>query len=243
MNRLKNVAAALIMLLMCGVSHSYAQQPAAKSQEISDVDGRPVLIKHLPDYENVQATAVFATDKSIIKSTVGNEPVLDVVDFPVGTEAVTAQYPQGRLLIIEFTNPQASADADTKVGQFLMTKPETGTVYKRVGNYNVFVFGTADPSAGEALIDQVKYEKDIQWLGEDPFLLKRVERYLITTSKDIVISTITVIILGLGTSIVGGIAAGFIFFRIRDQKRAARTAFSDAGGLTRLNLDGLSEEL
>jgi hypothetical protein len=50
-----------------------------------------------------------------------------------------------------------------------------------------------------------------------------------------------VIIGGLAASVLAGIVAGFIFFRIRDQKRAHRTTFSDAGGLTRLNLDGLSE--
>ncbi|HVF30809.1 MAG TPA: hypothetical protein VNA22_07560, partial [Pyrinomonadaceae bacterium] len=80
-----------------------------------------------------------------------------------------------------------------------------------------------------------------QWLGEDPYLLRKVERYLVTTSRDIVVSTVAVILGGLTTALLAGIAGGFIFFRVRDQQRATRTAYSDAGGLTRLNLDGLSE--
>jgi hypothetical protein len=55
------------------------------------------------------------------------------------------------------------------------------------------------------------------------------------------LSTVLWILMGLGIALLAGIAAGLIFFRIRDQRRASRTAFSDAGGLTRLNLDGLSE--
>jgi hypothetical protein len=64
---------------------------------------------------------------------------------------------------------------------------------------------------------------------------------MVTTSRDIMISTVLVIVGGLAASVLAGIIVGFIFFRLRDQKRAHRTAFSDAGGLTRLNLDGLSE--
>ena len=73
------------------------------------------------------------------------------------------------------------------------------------------------------------------------YLLKRVEKYFVNTTRDIFISTVLWIISGLGLSILLGILAGFIFFRFREQKRATRTAYSDAGGLTRLNLDGLSE--
>jgi hypothetical protein len=78
-------------------------------------------------------------------------------------------------------------------------------------------------------------------LGEDPFLLQKLERYMVTTSRDIMISTVLWILVVLGSALLTGVTAGFIFFYVRDHKRATRTAFSDAGGLTRLNLDGLSE--
>jgi hypothetical protein len=145
------------------------------------------------------------------------------------------------LLIVEYTNPQSSLEADTKIQQYLGAHPDSGTVYRRIGNYNALVFDASDVNAAAGLLDQVKYEKTIQWLGEDPYILKRLERYMVTTSRDIMLSTVFVIIGGLAASVLAGIVAGFIFFRIRDQKRAHRTTFSDAGGLTRLNLDGLSE--
>jgi hypothetical protein len=68
-----------------------------------------------------------------------------------------------------------------------------------------------------------------------------MERYFATTTRDIFIATVLWIVLGLTSSILLGIAAGFVFYRVRENKRASRSAYSDAGGLTRLNLDGLSE--
>ncbi|PYS98330.1 MAG: hypothetical protein DMF63_16905 [Acidobacteria bacterium] len=236
----RSVAILAISILLVWSATAGFGQPAQKSQEISEADGQPVLLKHLPDYTSVQSSAGFFADKPGLKSAVSDQPVLDVVAFDGGTEAVTAVYPQGRLVIIEYTNPQASIEADTKVQQFIgSTQPNF--VYRRIGNYNAFVFGTTDAAAAGELLDQVKYQKTVQWLGEDPYILKKLERYMVTTSKDIMISTVLVIVLGLAVSVLAGIVTGIIFFRVRDQRRAGRAAFSDAGGLTRLNLDGLSE--
>lgn len=227
-----------LLLIVSGVSGVSAQ--AVRSQEISESDGVPVLMKHLPDYENVRGSANFATDKKGLDQA-ANDPILSLVEFWPGTEAVTATYPEGQLVIIEYTTPQTSAEIDAKIQQFLAANPQTSVVYRRIGNYNAFVLGATDAAAANALLDRVKYEKTVQWLGEDPHILKKIERYMVSTSRDIVISTVLVIVFGLGGSVVAGIAAGIIFFRVRDQKRAQRTAFSDGGGLTRLNLDGLSE--
>lgn len=227
------LAVSLILLVSATV--------VSAQQEISEEDGQPVLIKHLPDYERAQAGATFVTDKPALLNATGGNPILDVLDFPPGTEAVTAVYPEGRLVIVEYTNPQSSIEADSRVQQFLTTAPQPDLAYRRIGNYNVFVLGTQDMAGAGTLLDQIRYQKTVQWLGEDPYLLKKLERYMIGTSRDIVISTVLVIVLGLGGSLLTGILAGFVFFRIRDQKRAHRTTYSDAGGLTRLNLDGLSE--
>ncbi len=241
--RLKAVIAivGLLTLMAFGTLGTFAQQSSGISQEISDVDGQPVLIKHLPDYNNVQASAVFGTDKPNLEKAIGEKPVIMPLEFPPGTEFVTAVYPQGRLLIIEYTNPQSSVEADSRVQQYLGAHPESGIVYRRIGNYNTFVFDASDADAAGALLDQIKYQKLVQWLGDDPYLLKRLERYMVTTSRDVMLSTVFVIVGFLVVSLLAGIAAGLIFFRVRDQKRANRVAFSDAGGLTRLNIDGLSE--
>ncbi len=221
-----------------------AAQTASKpqSQEVSDIDGVPVLIKHLPDWENVRKTVTFTNKSQDLKNVLGERPVLDLIEFTGGTEAVTAPYPAGKLLIVEYTNPQSSVEADARFQQHLANAPQTPpVVYRRIGNYNAFVFDAADETAANALLDEIKYQKLVQWLGEDPYLLKRLERYFVTTTRDIFISTVLWIVMGIGLSIVLGIISGFIFFRLREQKRATRTAYSDAGGLTRLNLDDLSE--
>jgi hypothetical protein len=237
-----NLAGTAFLIFLVGVAPAiFAQQGPVKSQEVSEIDGQPVLIKHLPDHERVQAQAVFATDKATLVNAVGHQALFDVVQFSAGTEAVTAAYPQGQLVIIEFTNPQSSVEADSKIQEHLAANPQA-VVYRRIGNYNAFVLDANDAAAANTLLDEIKYEKTVQWLGEDPFLLRKLERYMMSTSRDIAISTVLVILLGLGASVIVGIAAGFIFFRFRDQKRAGRAAFSDAGGLTRLNLDGLTSE-
>ena len=233
-----NSSSTLLALLLLVVLTS-GTRLFGQSQEISEADGQPVLLQHLPNYESVRAGAHFTADKANLRSTVG-DPIIDQLEFWPGTEAVTALYPEGRLVIVEYTNPQASIEIDTRIQQHLATN-QSPVIYRRIGNYNAFVFGANDPEAANGLLDQVKYQKTVQWLGEDPYIIKKLERYMVSTSRDIVISTVMVIVLGLGGSLVAGIAAGFIFFRVRDQRRTQRTAFSDAGGLTRLNLDGLSE--
>ncbi len=212
-----------------------------RSQEISEDDGLPVLIKHLPDWQNVRDSTVFVTNSADLKKAAGDRAILKEIDFAGGTEAVTAVYPAGRLVIVEFTTPQAAADVDLKILNKLATTPENGTVYRRIGNYNAFVFETQSLDAAAALLDQVKYQKSVQWLGEDPYLLQKIERYFVVMTRDIFISTVLWIVGGFGLAIISGLIAGIIFYRVREQKRNAWTAYSDAGGLTRLNLDDLSE--
>ena len=217
-------------------------QPA-KSLEVSEVDGIPVLVKHLPDWEAVQSQSTFIKNGPDLRSALGQRPVLDLVDFTAGTEAVTAPYPAGRLLIIEYISPQLSIEADNNVKNFLSQNGDGHTFYKRTGNYNIFVFDAPDEAAANALIGQVKYEKNIQWLGDDPFLLHRMERAFVNQTSDLFFSTVEVIALGIGLSILGGLIVGYIFFLVRERQRQTFREFSDAGGMTRLNLDGLTPDI
>ena len=224
----------------------FAQSPTAskyKSQEISETDGVPVLLKHLPDWDRVRDRAVFATKTLDLKASLGERSILDLIDFPAGTEAATAPFDSGRLLIIEYASPQGSVDADAKFTAALAEDEQAAsTVYRRIGNYNVFVFDAIDKAAADALIDQVKYEKQVQWLGANPFRIT-AERAFVLTTTDMFISTFLIVLIGIGISIGGGIVAGYVFFYIRDQKRAGMPTFSDAGGMTRLNLDGLTPDI
>lgn len=241
--RIHLLTALIFIFTATGIGQSPADN-AAKSGEISDVEGIPVLIKHLPDWENAQARAVFATSVPELKSALGERPVLDLVDFAGGTEAVTAPYEAGRLLIVEYMNPQLASEADGKFTAHLAQDAGSpAVIYRRIGNYSVFVFEAADQAAAAGLLDQVKYQKSVQWLGKDPFLLEKFERYFAVTSRDVAIATVIWIAGGLGSALVIGVIVGFIFFQYRERGRATQHAYSDAGGLTRLNLDGLSEPL
>lgn len=240
-----------IALLLCVlnlfsavISAQQTNSPAIKSQEVSDNDGIPVLIKHLPDWENARNSATLITNGNDLRNALGSRPVFDAVEFIAGTEAVTAPYPQGKLLIVEYSTPQASVDTDNKVKQIVGENGENqesaGVFYRRIGNYNVFLFDATDESEAAALFDQIKYEKVVQWLGEDPTLLRRAERAIVESTSDVILSTATAIVFGLLFALLTGIVVGIIFFYIRKQERSGKEAFSDAGGMIRLNLDELT---
>ncbi len=214
-----------------------------KSQEVSENDGIPVLIKHLPDWESRRDKVTFATNAAELNAGLGERPILSLIDFTAGTEVVAADYESGKLVIIEYTSPQASVDADAKFTEALASDSQSAsTAYRRIGNYNAFVFDAANMSAANALLDQVKYEKQIHWLGDNPFIITPERAFILTTS-DIFMSTVIVIVMGIGFSIVGGLIVGMVYFRLRDRRRAATTAFTDAGGMTRLNLDGFTPDI
>ena len=211
------ISAVLISFFLFGMLPAVAQTaPMTKSQEISESDGVPVLIKHLPDWENARSGATFTSNSRDLKNALGSQPLLDLIEFSGGTEAVTAAYPAGKLLIVEYTTPQGSVEADIKFQQQIASSPQMPpVVYRRIGNYNTFVFDAQDETAANLLLDEVKYQKTVQWLGEDPYLLKKIEKYFINTTRDIFISTVLWIVGGIGLSIFLGIVTGFFFFRFR----------------------------
>ena len=215
-----------------------------KSQEVSEEDGIPVLIKHLPEWENVRNSAFLTHNVEDLKKSLGERPVFDLIDFAGGTEAVTAPYAQGKVLIVEYTNPQSSIEMDAKTVQLLAETGQNQQIfYRRIGNYNAFVFDAPDESSANLLLDQIKYEKMVQWLGDDPYMLKRAERAVVQTLSTLFVSTVLVIVIGIGIAILAGIAVGFLYFRSGVQRRAGMEAFSDAGGMTRLNLDELTPKV
>lgn len=211
-----------------------------KSQEVSESDGVPVLLKHLPEWESVRNSAVLTQNVGDLRKTLGERPVLDLIDFAGGTEAAVASYAQGKLLLVEFPSPQGSVEMDAKAQKFFAENGQNGIFYRRIGNYNAFVFDAPDETTAGGLLDQIKYEKQIQWLGENPFAIKQAEKAVVYTLSSLFISTVLVIALGIIASIFGGILVGYIYFRFSEQKRAGTEAFSDAGGMTRLNLDELT---
>lgn len=245
MSRIAFVLSFLLMLTAVFHGVSSAQTfVEIQSQEVSEIDGVPVIIKHLPDWENKRGSAVLMKNSGELRKNLGEQPVFNVIDFEGGTEAVTAPYDAGKLLIVEYNTPQGSIDADNKIKEsFAGNAPNPPVYYRRVGNYNVFVFDATDEDAANALIDQVKYEKVVQWLGEDPFLYERAQKRDLTLTYEIFLATVGAIMLGIGVSVLAGIGVGALVFFLRRKQRAGIESFSDAGGMLRLNLDDLTPEV
>lgn len=241
--RVRPLAAMLLasFFTISTLGQGVGQEPY-KSQEISEEDGVPVLIKHLPDWENRRSSARLAKDQAELKALVGERPVIAAIEFSPGSEAATADYDAGKLIIVEHPSPQVSIEADQKINSAIAAAADGKTFNKRIGNYNVIVLDASGSWAANALIDQVKYEKQITWLGRNPFAISAERAFVITTS-DIFMSTLMVIVGGVVFSIFGGLAVGFVFFSRRERRRAGMSTFSDAGGMTRLNLDGFTPEI
>jgi hypothetical protein len=206
----------------------------------------PVLVKHLPDWEKAQERALYATTLDGLKSMAGDQPVLDAVSFGGGAEAVTATYGPARLVIVENTTPQLATDNDTRIQGRLKELREQGqsvpTAYQRVGNYSVFVFDAPDEQAAAQLIKGISYEQVVQWLGNNPRALERAQRQYTETTASIIVAVLKAsglsVLLCLG---IGGLFGGLVF-RHRRAQQAASMAYSDAGDMVRLNIDGMSAQ-
>ncbi len=78
----------LICIILPVVSGNYAQEsstPPIKSQEVSDSDGVPVLIKHLPEWENAQSRATYVLNRTDLRNALGERDVLTLINFEGGS--------------------------------------------------------------------------------------------------------------------------------------------------------------
>ncbi len=207
----------------------------------------PVLVKHLPDWETAQDEAAYAVSSEQLQQIAGNRPALDAVSFAGGTEAVSAIYRQaGHLVIVEYATPQIASDEDARIKARIAALPGEGkpapSAYRRVGNYAVFVFDSPDEQAAAGLINKVTYEKDVRWLGENPYAVERANRAWLNMSTSVIVNTVKATGLAIVICLtIGGVFGGWIFMRRRAQA-ALTEKFSDAGGMLRLNIDEMSAQ-
>lgn len=216
--------------------------PAAVDDEI------PVLVKHLPNWESVQDSVQYIVSENGYKYPVGGPSEIGFeLGFNMGVEAVVADYGSTRLLLAEHNTPQLATEADVRMRQRLESMRAGGklgnTYYRRIGNYSAFVFGAPDEAAANQLFDQIAYEKTVKWLGENPYPLQQAQRNYTQTMGGVILAVIQ----GAGLAlvlcgVVGGIVGGIVFLRRRKQQSLS-TAFSDAGGMMRLNLDELTPQI
>jgi hypothetical protein len=207
----------------------------------------PVLVKHLPDWETAQDSAIYTVGLQGLQEAAGQQPIFDAINFNEGAEAVTAAYDASRLVIIEYTTPQIAASADARITARLQELRVQGqplpSAYRRVGNYSVFVFNAPDETAAAQLIDSVKYEQSIQWLGENPLLWARAEKQHTKEAVSLILGIAKTIGFFVMICLGGGAVFGGIFFlHRRAQRLAVAESYSDAGGMLRLNIDETASE-
>lgn len=211
---------------------------------VLEEDKTPSVVKNLPDPDNARNRATYTKSTDDLRKALGERPVFDLINLGSGIEAVTAPYPEGKLLIVEYPTPQASIDANAQFTQRLSENPPNPPIYyRRIGNYSAFVFDASDEAAANVLLDQISYGKTIQWLGENPLPQLYAEREFAIMTGDIFLSTVIVVAFGFGSTILVGLAVGLFFFYLREHKRKTTHIYTDAGGMTRLNLDGLTPDV
>ena len=239
-SKLTKLSSALLLLALCAAGALAQAQPGGQ-----EPGGVPVLVMHLPEWEKKAAGEVgYARSLPELQKAAGNQPALDAFDFDSGVEAATAKYAGGRLVIVEFPTPQHSVDADARINERIAQLKAAGqpapSGYRRTGNYSVFVFDAPDSAAAENLLAQVKYEKDVRWLGRNPHTEEIAMRHYTSTMGGVILSTLITtglaILLCLG---VGGLIGGLVFLHRRSQQ-AAQEVYTDAGGMVRLNIEDLN---
>jgi hypothetical protein len=150
------------------------------------------------------------------------------------------------MLIVEFTTPQLAGDNDRRIVEKMHELWQQGqpspSGYRRVGNYSVFVFNAPSEQEANQLIDQVKYEQVVQWLGDNPNWLKRAQKEYTETTLGVLVTVIKTS--GLAAALCFGIGGffGAVLFARRRAQQIQDQAYSDAGGMMRLNLDDMTAQ-
>jgi len=230
-------------------SNSYELKPLAKALAETIDKGEadiPALVKHLPMPDQSQKVATFLTRFKGIQTLVPNQTVLSAVETGGDADAAFADLASGKVLIIEYNTPQLAKENDGKIISKihdLWTLGQPAPIgYRRVGNYSVFVFDAPDDATAKQLIDQVKYEQIVQWLGRNPYIYQEAQKQYVETTLGVFVAVVKASGFAfLGCIGLGGLLGTLLFSRRRAQQRA-REAYSDAGGMLRLNIDELTAE-
>jgi hypothetical protein len=205
----------------------------------------PALIKHLPHPEEARKNAVYLNSFSNLSNLGTQQPVFSAIESDGNADAVIADYGPSKLLIIEFNTPQLAAENDQRIISRIQELWRLGepapTAYRRVGNYSVFVFDAPDEQTAKQLIDQVKYEQVVQWLGENPNIFKEAQKRYINTTLGVLVAVLKASGFALITCLGMGGLIGALLFNHRRAQQNDVAAYSDAGGMLRLNLDEMTE--
>ena len=229
------------------VSSNLSELATLFSETLDKGEGEiPVLIKHLPEPDEASKKAVFVNRFPSVQFLTPNQSVLSVVQTDRDADAAYVELSSGKVLVVEYHTPQLAKENDDRIIakiRELWTLGQPAPIgYRRVGNYSVFVFDAADDATAKQLIGEVKYEQLVQWLGRNPYIYQEAERRYVETTLGVFIAVVKASGFALvGCVGLGGLIGALLFTRRRAQQRA-QDAYSDAGGMLRLNIDELTPE-
>ena len=233
----------LIKAVILTIFLSVAAPFSAAAQDQTEV---PALVQHLPYPDEAQKSAIFLHSFKDLDGLQLNEGVLTAINSGGDADAAMASYGRSKVLIVEFNTPQLAKENDERIIARIQELWKLGqpapTAYRRIGNYSVFVFNASDDASAKQLIDQVHYEQVVSWLGENPNILKQAQEQYVNTTLGVLVAVLKAsgwaALACLG---IGGLAGALLFTHRRNQQKEV-AAYSDAGGMLRLNLDEMTAE-
>jgi hypothetical protein len=214
----------------------------------------PLLPTYLPEQSKIANSEKYLVGPEAVAGIPVISDLKDVIDFTGGTHAAIADYNNGSgkmsIVLVEFQSPQFAIDGLAKIqAHFNALSPDEQKkrILRRVGNYAVEAVNVSDSETAEEVLKQVKYMVSVHWEGKnssaipipfrppDPSALREV----VQTGQFLVATFYWIGILVIG-AVVTGISVGGMFFywrRAQRRKLGMENDFTDAGGMTRLNLD------
>jgi hypothetical protein len=214
----------------------------------------PLLPTYLPEQNKIANSEKYLVGPEAIARIPAISDLKDAVDFTGGTRAAIAEYNNGNgkmnILLVEFQSPQFAVDGLTKMQEHfnsLSQEEQKKRMLRKVGNYAVEAVNVSDPNAAEELLKQIKYMVRVHWEGKNvsdiPMPFRPPDpaavREAIQTGQFLVAVFYWIGILLFGAVGTGIFVGGAFFYWRRAQRRkmGMEGTFSDAGGMTRLNLE------
>jgi hypothetical protein len=215
--------------------------------EIATAKQLPMVIRSLPPGSlSLRTARYFIGPQALARIT--QRDVSQYMFYPdFGTEMVLATYEHAKgqmtLMITEYHTPQQASEALKRVQQHREGLPaaEKAEVYvNRQGNFIVEVRNFKELIYAEAVAKEVKYEYGVKWLND---VLPPVPKTNFNTEArktgELLVSVMGIIGIGMTSALVLGIGFGFTIFYLRRRNNQQGVGFSSAGGMMRLNLDGI----
>jgi hypothetical protein len=165
----------------------------------------------------------------------------DMFIFPGEAEAVMTECsaPGGdkiKFVIVEYHTPQFATDAMQQADEYLASLAESERAQwsvRREGNYIVAAISADNNDLATQMVSSIEYPYSVKWLRNP--LLPTNDPFRTQKAAEMLLSTFGILGAILGTVLLFGTVFGTTVFLRR--RKLQREAFSDAGGMLRLEID------